>query len=245
MLVAVGRTTRRRFLAASLLGGSLLASAALARNVTGGIPWIPGTSPSPRPFDGARILSDDERRCLDALVSRLIPSDDLGPGAREAGVVDFIDNQLAGFFGRGERWYMQGPFEDGLSTQGYQSRQAPAALYREAIAALDAHCRANFDGSVFAELDEARQDALLTRLEEGEIEFDGVSASDFFELLQENTVEGFFCDPIYGGNRDMVGWKLVGFPGVRYDYRDYLDHDGARIDIEPVGLGGRPAWNVN
>jgi gluconate 2-dehydrogenase gamma chain len=227
-----------------MIGGSLLASTALARTITGSIPWIPGSSPAPRGFDGARFLTDAERRCVDALTARLIPSDDTGPGAREAGVTDFIDNQLAGSFGRGERWYMKGPFADGLDTQGYQSEQTPAALYRDAIAALDAHCSGQF-GKVFAELTEQEQDAILTQIEEDELEFEGVSASAFFSMLQDNTIEGFFCDPIYGGNRGMVGWRLVGFPGARYDYRDYLDHDGARIDIEPVGLSGRPAWNAD
>lgn len=182
---------------------------------------------------------------MDALVARLIPTDDLGPGAREAGVVDFIDNQLAGSFGRGERWYMKGPFAVGLKTQGYQAEHPPAGLYRAAIAALDDHCRERFDGRAFAELDEEDQDALLGQLEDEELEFEGVSATAFFEMLQANTVEGFFCDPIYGGNRDMVGWRLVGFPGARYDYRDYLDHDGEPISIEPVGLAGRAAWNVD
>ena len=210
-----------------------------------GIPWIAGTAPYPRGFDGARSFTSSEHACVEALAGRLIPTDDLGPGAREAGVADFIDNQLAGSFGRGERWYMQGPFADGLETQGYQGERPPAELYRAAIAALDEHCRQIFDGSTFAELDADEQDAILTRIEDGELEFDGVTAAAFFALLQENTIEGFFSDPIYGGNRDMIGWKLVGFPGVRYDYRDYLDHDGERIAIEPVGLMGRPGWNTD
>lgn len=182
---------------------------------------------------------------MDSLVSRLIPADDLGPGAREAGVVDFIDNQLAGSFGRGERWYMKGPFSVGLETQGYQSEHPPAGLYRAALAALDAHCREHFEGRVFAELDEEDQDAILRKIEAGELDFKDVSATAFFGMLHDNTVEGFFCDPIYGGNRDMIGWRLVGFPGARYDYRDYLDHDGEPILIEPVGLAGRAAWNVD
>jgi gluconate 2-dehydrogenase gamma chain len=244
-LLAAARLSRRHILTAALLGGTaLLATSSGARILGGGVPWVPGSAPGPRGFDGARFLTDAERRTVDALVARLIPSDDTGPGALDAGVTDFIDNQLAGSYGRGERWYMQGPFAKGLKTQGYQSAQAPAALYRDAIAALDAHCRETAGGKAFAELSPEEQDAVLTQLEEGGIEFEGVSASAFFSLLQDNAIEGFFCDPIYGGNRDMVGWKLVGFPGARYDYRPHLDHDGARIDIEPVSLAGRPAWNV-
>lgn len=239
--------SRRQVLLTSLLcGTSLAASAAMARMGGGaGIPWVAGTAPYPRGFDGARFFTPAEYECVEALVSRLIPADDLGPGAREAGAADFIDNQLAGSFGRGERWYMQGPFADGLKTQGYQAEHAPAELYRAAIAALDEHCRRNFDGSVFAELDGGEQDAILTQIEKEELELSEVSAAAFFALLQENTIEGFFSDPIYGGNRDMIGWKLVGFPGVRYNYRDYLDHDGEKISIEPAGLMGRPRWNID
>jgi gluconate 2-dehydrogenase gamma chain len=174
----------------------------------------------------------------------LIPTDDIGPGAAEAGVVDFIDNQLAGFYGRGDRWFMHAPFAEGTKEQGYQSEHPPAALYRAAIAALDAYCRKQF-GKVFADLPGGDQDAILKRIDDGELTLDGVSAKTFFKLVRENTIEGFFCDPIYGGNRNMVGWKLVGFPGARYDYRDFLNHNGTAISIEPVGLRGRPAWNVN
>lgn len=245
--MARAQITRRRLLATSLLGGgSLFVSEALAKTLLGaGIPWTPGTSPVPQGFDGRRFFTDAERRCVDALVARLIPADDLGPGAREAGVVDFIDNQLAGSYGRGERWYMKGPFADGLETQGYQGEHPPAGLYRAALDALDAHCRGKLDGRVFAELSEDEQDAVIKQIEDEELELGGVSATAFFDMLQDNTIEGFFSDPIYGGNRDMIGWRLVGFPGARYDYRDYLDHDGAKIPIEPVGLTGRAAWNVD
>lgn len=208
-----------------------------------GIPWIAGTAPAPRPYAGARFLDPAERRCVDALVARLIPADDLGPGAREAGVTDFIDSQLAGSYGRAERWYMKGPFAEGLKTQGYQSEHPPAGLYRAALAALDAHCRDTFGGRAFAELGEDEQDTVIGQMEKGEIELGDAPVATFFELLHANTIEGFFSDPIYGGNRDMAGWKLIGFPGARYDYRDYLDHNGAAIALDPVGLMGRPAWN--
>ena len=240
------RYSRRKFLTAALLGGVAIHIPGARAEMRGaGIPWIAGTSPAPRTHDGARFFAPSELRCVEALVARLIPSDETGPGAREAGVADFIDNQLAGSFGRGERWYMRGPFGDGLETQGYQSELPPAALYRLAIAELDAHSRRTHDDRAFAELTDDEQDLLLTELEDGRLALEGVDPKAFFELLMENAIEGFFCDPIYGGNRDMTGWKLVGFPGVRYDYRDYLDHDGAEVLLDPVGLAGRPAWNLD
>lgn len=188
-------------------------------------------------------MTDDERSALDAFTARLIPSDDTGPGAREADVLTFIDRQLAGFYGGGQRWYMEGPFPEPLDTQGYQSEQPPAQLIRDGLAALDLHCRDEHDGRGFAELSSEEQDAVLTALDEEEIEFEGLSAKAFFDFVHEITIEGFFADPIYGGNRDMAGWRLVGFPGARYDYRDYLGHNGAAIEMPPVGLMGRPEWN--
>jgi len=237
------KLSRRGFLTSTLITTTaLLVPAAFARTISGEVPWIPGRANLPPAYPTLRFFTTAERNCIDAITARLIPTDDTGPGAREAGVTDFIDSQLAGFYGKGERWYMQGPFADEpLDTQGYQSEQPPAQLYRDAIKALDAHCEQTI-GSVFARLEENQQDEILKRLEEGDLVLDGVSAKAFFDLVLENTIEGFFSDPIYGGNRDMVGWKLVGFPGARYDYRDYLDHNGEPVILEPVGLKGRPAW---
>jgi gluconate 2-dehydrogenase gamma chain len=244
--------TRRSFLARSaLLGTSALLplGPAFGREIRGGegMPWAEGAADPPfRLLNEGGFLTDDERRAVDAIAARLIPSDENGSGAREADVLTFIDRQLAGFYGRAERWYMEGPFPDDYEdTQGYQTPHTPAALWREGLAALDAHCRATHDDRGFAELDEAEQDAVLTGLDEEEIAFEGLSAKTFFDFAREMTIEGFFCDPIYGGNRDMVGWRAVGFPGARYDYRPFIDHGGRPIDIAPVGLAGGPRWRVD
>lgn len=237
-------TSRRAFLTSLLFGSTaLFGSGALARTISSSIPWSPGFADVPQGLQVSRFFTTDERECVAAIAARLIPSDDSGPGARDAGVVDFIDSQLAGFYGRGERWYMRGPFQPGTDEQGFQSELAPAALYRRAVASLDKICRAQFAGRRFADIAEHEQDEILKKLEDGEIALDDAPAKTFFTLVRENTIEGFFCDPIYGGNRNMVGWRLVGFPGARYDYRDFLDHNGSPIEIEPVGLAGRPAWN--
>jgi gluconate 2-dehydrogenase gamma chain len=238
--------TRRAFLAGSALAAiAVMPGAGFARTIVGGMPWLPGVADTPAAPLSQPFLNMAERQCVDAITARLIPSDAAGPGARDAGVVDFIDSQLAGFYGRGERWYMAGPFAEGADTQGYQQEHPPAELYRRAISALDGYCRDQFDGRTFAELDEQEQDGVLTRIDEEELQLDGVSAKAFFDLVLENAIEGFFCDPIHGGNREMVGWRLVGFPGARYDYRDFLHHNGEPLSIEPVSLGGRPAWNSN
>jgi gluconate 2-dehydrogenase gamma chain len=210
-----------------------------------GMPWRAGVADPPHYGRGeGGFFTVEERQAVDAITARLIPTDETGPGAREADVVTFIDRQLAGFYGRAQRWYMEGPFPDEpLDTQGYQQPHTPAGLWREGLAGLDAHCREAYDDRPFHALSEEDQDAVLTAMADGEIEFEGLSAERFFDFAREMTIEGFFCDPIYGGNRDMAGWRLVGFPGARYDYRDFIHHDGAALDLPPVSLAGRPGWN--
>ncbi len=80
---------------------------------------------------------------------------------------------------------------------------------------------------------------MLSGLETGAIELKGVKSAEFFALLLQNTQEGFFADPIYGGNRNMAGWKLVGFPGARYDYRDWVERHNEKYPLPPVGIMGR------
>jgi gluconate 2-dehydrogenase gamma chain len=157
--------------------------------------------------------------------------------------VTFIDRQLAGDFGRGARWYMQGPWSEGESTQGYQTRHTPASLYRAAIREIDRAVAESRQAEGFAKLAPADQDAWLGRLEKGAVTLPTVEPKTFFRLLLQNTQEGFWSDPIYGGNRDMIGWKLIGFPGARYDHSAFVDRHGERYPLPPVGLKGRPAWN--
>ena len=238
--------TRRQAVRLLLLAGTALAAPRLMAREYGqgeGTPWAPMSGDVPHHGTGEeRFLGPAEHAAVAAICARLIPSDEDGAGAAEADVVTFIDRQLAGFYGRGQNWYMKGPFGEGTSTQGYQSEHPPAMLYRLALAELDAYCRAEH-GAPFAELGADEQDAILAGLEGEEIEFDRVPAKTFFDLILENAIEGFFADPIYGGNRDMVGWRYVGFPGTRYDYRDFINHNGAAIVLEPVGLSGRPGWS--
>ncbi|WP_280940064.1 gluconate 2-dehydrogenase subunit 3 family protein [Mesorhizobium sp. LNHC209A00] len=134
-----------------------------------------------------------------------MPEDALGPGARGCGVPLFIDHQLAVAYGRGGSWYMQGPWDKGEETQGYQSRMTPSALYRAAITAIDQHAVASQGGKRFAELPPEAQDALLSGLEKGKLDLGGVDAKTFFQMLWLNTNEGMFSDTIYGGNKDMAG----------------------------------------
>ena len=175
---------------------------------------------------------------VDAAVARLIPRDVLGPSGAEAGVTLFIDRQLHGPFGQAARWYMQGPFAKGTEQQGYQLQRTPAQLYRAAIGAIDTHCRTS-EHETFAALSAERQDRVLHGLEKGDIDVPGVSGKEFFKMLWQNTQEGYFADPIYEGNRGFAGWRLVGFPGPRYNYVDDIRHYGQPYPWPTVGLMGR------
>jgi gluconate 2-dehydrogenase gamma chain len=186
-------------------------------------------------------LTPAELTFVEAAVARIIPSDELGPGAKEAGVATFIDHQLAGPYGRAETWYMQGPWRDGTKQQGYQLKLTPAQLYRAAIADIDAHARQRYGNKAFAELDANAQDEVLHALEQGELALPNAPAGTFFDMLVENTVEGFLADPVYGGNRDFIGWKLVGFPGPRYNYVAEIEQHGRKYDMPFVSIGGRDA----
>jgi gluconate 2-dehydrogenase gamma chain len=243
----MGRVSRRRFLVNTALGaGAALgtAEAAAAKTITGEVPWNPAAVDAPHAAapGGYRFLAPEEARFIEAAVARLIPADDLGPGAKEAGVAVFIDRQLAGPYGQARRWYMHGPWAKGTKSQGYQLRLTPAQLYRVAIAAVNEQCRKRFQGKSFDALPASDQDGVLSDLEKGKIDLPVVNDSRFFDLLLQNTVEGFFADPLYGGNRGMAGWKLIGFPGAHYDYRPYVKKHNQRLDIAPVAILGRPAW---
>src|SRR5262245_17180807 len=137
--------SRRNILSAGLVVGSAGALGHLpsdAKTIAGEIPWAPGVANAPEPITPGsyQFFSPGEAAFVDAAISRRIPEDELGPGARDAGVTTFIDRQLAGSFGAAESWFMQGPWADGTKSQGYQTRLTPAQLYRAAIKAIDEHC---------------------------------------------------------------------------------------------------------
>jgi len=150
-----------------------------------------------------RFFTETEALIVAGAASRIFPSDDSGPGAREAGISIFIDRQLAGPYGRDRFRYIQPPFEDAPAILGYQGKETPRELYREALKGLNG----------FHLLSPGEQDKSLQQIE----------SSVFFALLRQNTIEGMFCDPIHGGNAGMVGWQLVGFPGPRMRNYDEID----------------------
>ena len=180
-------------------------------------------------------FSSAESKFVEAAVARLIPNDEIGPGAKEAGVAFFIDQQLAGSYGTLGRGYRLGPSPEGTPQQGFQGPLTPQEIYRAAIRDADTHCRKTL-GKRFAQLTILQQDEVLTALEAGKITLEQVGAQRFFALLWNNTQEGFFADPVYGGNRDKVAWKLIGFPGVAAVYTDHIGKHGVPYRAQPVGI---------
>jgi gluconate 2-dehydrogenase gamma chain len=235
--------SRRYFLAsASALPILAFAGAAAARSISGELPWHPFAGDPPKPVNpaGWYYFTPEEVVTVEAIVDRLIPPDRLSVGGKDAGCAVFIDRQLAGSFGKSSRLYMKPPFANGLPTQGYQGDLTPAGRYRDGLRALNDYAQKNHARS-FAQLKGADQDAILTGLEKGEIDLKlphGLNSQAFFELVLQNTMEGFFADPLYGGNKGMAGWKLVGFPGARYDYRDHIEKHNVPYPKGPVSIYG-------
>ncbi|RYJ00167.1 MAG: gluconate 2-dehydrogenase subunit 3 family protein [Acetobacteraceae bacterium] len=238
-------TRRRALLAASALFGLGAVGGATGRTLREALPWTVNEAyPPPRVVPGPWVFfTAGEAALVEAIADRLIPADDLGPGGREAGCAVFIDRQLAGPYGRSEWLYMRPPFAHGTPQQGMQGEDPPAAQYRKGLDAFAGYCTRSFGGRRFEALAPEQQDAALTALEKGEVSIEGADGKAFFELLLTNMTEGFFADPIYGGNKDMCGWRLLGFPGTRYDYRDVLERPNQRYMMPPVALTGRPEWS--
>jgi gluconate 2-dehydrogenase gamma chain len=222
----------------------LSAPAAHGATIKGALPFVPGyADPPAAAASGAppwRYFTAEEAAAVEALVDRLIPPDPETPGGKDAGCAVFIDRQLAGPYGRSEGLCISGPFHGGTRQQGPQSSMTPAQHYRQALAALDRHCRAAFGGAPFAQLPDARKDEIIRGLEDGSLKIDGTQG--FFELLLKDTRQGFFADPIYGGNKDMAAWKMIGFPGARYDYRDWVERHNERYPLPTIGINQHPNW---
>ena len=215
-----------------------------ASTIAGRLPWAPNAgNPPPRMRLGPwEFFSGEEGRAMDALADCIIPPDVATPGGKEAGCAVFIDRQLAGPYGRQEGLYLRPPFQAGAKNQGRQSEKGPAQYYREGLAALDRACRARHAGQPFADLSNADKTATLKALEEGDFRLDGIDGPSFFAQVVKDIQMGFFADPIYGGNRDMCGWKMIGYPGARYNYLDWVNRHNERFPLPPVGMTGSAQW---
>ena len=157
------------------------------------------------PAGSFKALNPTEARILEAIAGRIFPATET-PGAVEIGAVDYIDQALAGDYGHFR------------------------ALYRNGLRAVERHAREKFAGR-FTDLKDHEKDDLLADFESGQVQ-GFKNAANFFETVRCHVLEGVFCEPHYGGNKDLIGWRLVGFPGQQYGYPDaYIN---TLVDLEPV-----------
>ncbi|MBD1552478.1 gluconate 2-dehydrogenase subunit 3 family protein [Pseudomonas typographi] len=240
---AKGVTRRQLLLSSATTVAMGAAATAKAATIAGTPQWVPFDHNGPLHYDtpGWQYFTDEQAREVEAIVEQLIPADELSVSGKDAGCAVFIDRQLAGEYGTFARLYQEGPFQPGTAMQGDQSPLNPRQRYTLGLAGLTKYCQANFK-KPFSGLGAEQRDATLAGLEKGTIALDGIDSPLFFQQVLGNTMEGFFADPIYGGNRDMVSWKLIGFPGARYDYRDYIGLHNQKLDLVPLSIVGSSAW---
>jgi hypothetical protein len=161
-----------------MAGATLVPLAAL-------MPAPPAEAQSPATAS-TTVFNRDQRQILEAFIDRLIPADEIGPGAVECGVADYIDRCLAGF------------------------NAAEKPQFLEGLAALDLHALRT-EHIAFASLPTDRRDAVLTAVDNNQVP----GLKDFFNRVRRLTLEGMFSDPVYGGNKNFAGWDLIRYPGAK------------------------------
>lgn len=192
--------SRRSFLVRAAVGAGAAAGSGLVPDIYAQPPGQPRQEAAPAAEMHATAVQHgaffnyEQVAAMTAFTERLMPGAPGKPGASDAGVVNYIDLALAG---------------------AYSDLQD---FYRSGLAQLDAYCRKTYSAS-FVQLDAGKQDAVISAIEQGKAaEFSWPSAAEFFNVIRTHTMEGMFADPIYGGNRDFAGWRLVGFPGAQGNF---------------------------
>ena len=203
---------RREFieLSAQNIGGLLIYSLA-------GIPMVvnanAGTVKVP-----LRFFTEQEAKVIVAACERIFPANESGPGATQANVMVYIDRQLAGPYGTDKYRYLQEPFVESAPGHGYQGKENPQQIYRAGVRSL---------GADFVALGGTKQDERLR----------GIEKTYFFQLLRQHTIEGMFCDPMHGGNANLIGWQMLGYPGPQMSYRAQIGkYNGVAYRPKPQSL---------
>ena len=182
-------------------------------------------------------LTATEHAFLVAAADTIIPADELSPSGSQCGVATFIDRQLAGAYGSGARLYRDGPFPKAKPELGYQLSLNPREFFRAGIAAANAWTKKTY-GKEFDRLSEKDREDALKAMEQGKAPFAGFTSTMFFNALLQITMEGFFADPMYGGNRNMAARKMVGYPGLPATYREEIKtYFGKKYDKPPQSIG--------
>jgi gluconate 2-dehydrogenase gamma chain len=224
-----------------LLGAGTAVAAGLSQASTAN-----AQQPAPAPASSAAAstkepdqfvtLTAQEAAFIVAAVDIIIPADEFSPAGSECGVAVFIDRQLGSAWGGGAKMYRSGPFLKGKPEQGYQLALSPREYFAAGIVAANEWTR-KIHGKDFDRLSAAQRVEALKAMEEGTAEFSNFSSRGFFNQMLAITMAGFFSDPIYGGNRDKVSWKMLGFPGLPAIYADKIDaYRNKRYVAEPQSI---------
>ena len=201
------------------------ASATGAAMATGLVACSPETKTTAAAAAGPetwQVLTPQEVAFFSAAADTIIPKDELSPSGTECGVPVFIDRQLAGAYGGGAKMYRAGPFVKGTPEQGYQLPLTPHQFFVAGVAAANQWCVKSY-GKSFDRLEQAKRNEALTAMQQGKAEFDGFDSKQFFGQLLTINMEGFFSDPLYGGNRNKASWRMLGYPGLPAIYADKID----------------------
>ena len=228
---------RRAFLKSAVAGGAAAAAVNIPQSAQAQPAAAPSAAPSAAISAGYAFLNPEEAAFVEALVDHMVPADALTPKGSDIGLNIFIDRALAGGWGKGERLYMQGPWKQGVPSQGYQLPLTPAELYRTGIAAANGHCLKTYQ-QTFDKLTEAQREEFLLALQGGKVTFEnGPPARVFFSTVYQTVMEGMFADPMYGGNKNKAGWKMIGFPGViAVNYQNVEKFRDKPFPNNPVGI---------
>ncbi len=225
---------RRRFL--------LRASTAVAAGLTPAVPLAqtkpaaPASGTASSEPESFLVLTSGEAAFFSAVADSMIPADELSPSGTDCGVVTFIDRQLASAWGGGAKMYRGGPFRKARPEYGYQLSLTPKEFFSAGIVAANAWTRKTM-GKDFDALPPQDRINALKALEDGRAQLTGISGKQLFEALLDIVMEGFFADPMYGGNKEKVAWKMVGFPGLPALYKNLIvQFRGKKYDVEPKSI---------
>ena len=226
---------RRNF----LLGASTAVAAGLAPTAPAQTQQPPAAAPAAAAGSEPityLTLTQAEAAFFAAAVDTMIPADELTPSGSDCGIVAFIDRQLASAWGGGAKMYRSGPFRKAKPEYGYQLPLTPRQFFAAGIVATNAWTHKVY-GKDFDRLAANEREDALKALEQGKAELGDFDAKPFFEALLQITMEGFFADPIYGGNRDKVAWRMIGFPGLPATYANLVDdYHGKRYEAPPQSI---------
>jgi gluconate 2-dehydrogenase gamma chain len=231
---------RRSFLkgagAAGAAAASVIAGQAEQAQAQAQAPSSAAASAPAAASEAYLTLTASEAAFFSAAYDTFIPADKLSPSGSDCGLVTYIDRQLAGAWGNGARFYRGGPFLKGKPEHGYQLPLTPREFFAAGIKAANAWTRKTY-GKDFDRLAPAERDAALKAMDAGKADFPDFNAKAFFEALYQSAMEGFFADPIYGGNGNKVSWRMVGYPGLPASYgAKAAAYRGKKLNIEPQSI---------